>query len=50
MSEVDLCFRAGISRRTLQRIERRDPRYALGLFFELEVLVGVKLFDVDDEP
>lgn len=48
MSEADLCGRAGISRRTLQRIERGDPRCALGLFFELAVLVGVKLIDVDD--
>lgn len=48
MSEDDLAGRAGISRRTLQRIERGDPRCAIGLFFELAVLVGVKLFDMDD--
>lgn len=48
MSEEELAGRAGISRRTLQRIERGDPRCAIGLFFELAVLVGVKLFNADD--
>jgi len=48
MSEEDLAGRAGIARRTLQRIERGDPGCAIGLFFELAVLVGVKLFDADD--
>jgi transcriptional regulator with XRE-family HTH domain len=48
MSEDDLAGRAGITRRTLQRIERGDPRCAIGLYFELAVLVGVKLFETDD--
>lgn len=48
MSEADLAGRAGITRRTLQRIERGDPKCAIGLFFELAVLVGVKLFETDD--
>lgn len=48
MSENDLAGRAGIARRTLQRIERGEPGCAIGLFFELAVLVGVKLFDSDD--
>jgi len=48
MSEEDLAGRAGIARRTLQRIERGDPGCAIGLFFELAVLVGVRLFDIDD--
>jgi DNA-binding XRE family transcriptional regulator len=48
MSEDDLAGRAGIARRTLQRIEHGDPQCAIGLFFELAVLVGVKLFDIDD--
>ncbi|HBA88408.1 MAG TPA: transcriptional regulator [Geobacter sp.] len=48
MPEEDLAGRAGITRRTLQRIERGDPRCAIGLYFELAVLVGVKLFDVGD--
>ncbi|KAB0670306.1 helix-turn-helix transcriptional regulator [Oryzomonas sagensis] len=48
MSEEDLAGRAGIARRTLQRIEHGDPQCAIGLFFELAVLVGVRLFDSDD--
>jgi DNA-binding XRE family transcriptional regulator len=48
MSEDDLAGRAGIARRTLQRIERGDPKCAIGLFFELAVLVGVRLFEIDD--
>lgn len=48
MSEEDLAGRAGIARRTLQRIERGDPGCAIGLFFELAVLVGVRLFDAED--
>lgn len=48
ISEEELAGRAGIARRTLQRIERGDPRCAIGLFFELAVLVGVKLFDAND--
>lgn len=48
MSEDELAGRAGIARRTLQRIERGDPRCAIGLFFELAVLVGIKLFESDN--
>ena len=48
MSEDDLAGRAGIARRTLQRIERGDPQCAIGLFFELAVLVGIKLFEAAD--
>ena len=48
MSEVELAGRAGIARRTLQRIERGDPQCSIGLFFELAVLVGINLFEADD--
>jgi transcriptional regulator with XRE-family HTH domain len=48
MTEEDLAGRAGITRRTLQRIERGDPRCAIGVYFELAVLVGVKLFGFED--
>ena len=41
----DLADRAGISRATLQKIEKGDLTCALGLVFEVAVLVGVKLFD-----
>ena len=44
MTEEDLAGRAGISRRTLQKIERGDLKCELGLVFEVANLVGVKLF------
>jgi DNA-binding XRE family transcriptional regulator len=47
LTEIDLADRAGISRATLQKIEKGDPKCELGLFFEVAILVGVRLFDVD---
>jgi DNA-binding XRE family transcriptional regulator len=44
-SESDLAERGGISRATLQKIEKGYPGCAIGLFFEIAVLVGLKLFD-----
>jgi DNA-binding XRE family transcriptional regulator len=44
MTEEDLAGRAGISRRTLQKIERGDPKCEIGLVFEVANLVGVALF------
>ena len=44
-TEHELADRAGISRATLQKIEKGDLRVAIGLVFEVAVLVGVKLFD-----
>jgi DNA-binding XRE family transcriptional regulator len=44
MTEEDLSGRAGISRSTLQKIERGDPKCEIGLVFEVAFLVGVKLF------
>ena len=46
-SEFDLAERVGVSRQTVQRIERGDPTCALGLVFEAAALVGVPLFDSD---
>ena len=48
MTEEDLSGRAGISRRTLQKIERGDPKCEIGLVFEVANIVGVKLFN-DEE-
>lgn len=48
MTEEDLAGRAGTTRKTLQRIERGDPRCAIGLYFEVAAIVGVKLFETDD--
>lgn len=44
MTEEDLAGRAGISRRTLQKIERGDLKCEIGLVFEVANLVGVQLF------
>lgn len=44
MTEQELSGRAGISRRTLQKIERGDPKCEIGLVFEVANLVGVSLF------
>ena len=44
-NESDLADRAGIARATLQKIEKGHSGCAIGLFFEVAVLVGVKLFD-----
>ena len=49
MTAEDLSGRAGISRRTLQKIERGDLKCEIGLVFEVANIVGVTLFS-DDEP
>ncbi len=47
MTEEELSGRAGISRRTLQKIERGDLKCEIGLVFEVANLVGVSLFGDD---
>ncbi|MFV1984912.1 MAG: helix-turn-helix transcriptional regulator [Thiohalomonadales bacterium] len=47
-SENELADRAGISRATVQKIEKGDLTCAIGLVFETAMLVGVNLFDVDN--
>jgi DNA-binding XRE family transcriptional regulator len=47
LTEIDLADRSGISRATLQKIEKGDPKCELGLYFEVAALVGVKLFEVE---
>lgn len=44
MTEEDLAGRAGISRRTLQKIERGNLKCEIGLVFEVAALTGVSLF------
>lgn len=44
MSETDLAARIGISRSTLQLIEKGNPKVEVGLVFEAAVLLGVPLF------
>jgi len=43
----ELAERAGISLVTLRKVERGDPSVALGTFFDVAVLLGVPLFNVD---
>jgi transcriptional regulator with XRE-family HTH domain len=44
-TEHELAERAGISRTTLQKIEKGDLSVAIGLVFEVATLVGIPLFD-----
>ncbi|MBU2582591.1 MAG: helix-turn-helix domain-containing protein [Alphaproteobacteria bacterium] len=44
----ELADRIGISRATLQRIEKGDLKTALGLYFEAATLLGVTLFTLDE--
>ena len=46
-TEMDLADRAGISRATLQKIEKGDPKCELGLYFEVATIVGVPLFNMN---
>ena len=45
LTESDLADRIGISRATLQKIEKGDPSCEIGFVFEAATLVGVPLFD-----
>jgi DNA-binding XRE family transcriptional regulator len=44
---TELAERAGISRGTVHRIEKGDPKCEAGLVFELACLVGIPLFQSD---
>lgn len=48
-SEANLAERAGISRRTLQKIEAGEMTPAIGLVFEVASLVGVPLFEQESQ-
>lgn len=48
-SEANLAERAGISRATLQKIETGEMSPAIGLVFEVSMLVGVPLFVQDSQ-
>ncbi len=43
----EVADRAGVSRGLLQRIEKGDPKCAIGAVFEVATIVGMKLFDAD---
>lgn len=49
-SEQNLADRVGISRATLQKIEKGEMTCAIGLVFEAAALVGVNLFEQDTYP
>lgn len=46
-TEKNLADRAGISRATLQKIEKGALSCAIGLVFEVATLVGMNLFEQD---
>ena len=48
LTAQELAERIGVSRSTLQRIEKGDPKVEIGLMFEAAAIVGVKLFDADE--
>ena len=48
LTAQELADRVGVSRSTLQRIEKGDPKVEFGLMFEAAAIVGVKLFGADD--
>lgn len=48
-TQTELADRAGVSVRTLTRVEHGDPRVTLGTAFELATLTGVPLFQPDRE-
>jgi DNA-binding XRE family transcriptional regulator len=49
LSESDLADRIGISRTTLQKIEKGSLTCEIGIVLEAAALVGVKLFEVDSK-
>jgi transcriptional regulator with XRE-family HTH domain len=49
-TENGLAERAGISRATLQKIEKGDMSCAVGLVFEVAMLVNIPLFEQDTYP
>lgn len=49
LTAADLAERVGISRGTLQRIEKGDPKVEVGLVFEAATVAGVPLFSEPGE-
>lgn len=48
MTSTELSERAGITRKTLRNIENGEPGTEVGIVFEVAVLVGVRLFDMEE--
>lgn len=49
LTAQELAERVGVSRSTLQRIEKGDPKVEFGLMLEAAAIVGIKLFDEDEK-
>jgi len=48
LTAQELADRIGVSRSTLQRMEKGDAKVEVGLMFEAAAIVGVKLFDAGE--
>ncbi len=48
LTQQQLADHVGVSRATIQKIERGDMRTSIGHVFEVAVRSGVRLFDMDD--
>lgn len=46
-SQKDLAERAGVSPNTLRSVEQGAPTVAIGIFFELALLLGVDLYGTE---
>ena len=49
MTAQELSDRANISRSLLRRIEKGDPSCSIGCFFEVASLLGIALFNKDND-
>jgi transcriptional regulator with XRE-family HTH domain len=49
VTAADLAERARISLMTLRKVERGEPSVAIGIVFEVAVLLGIDLFGTADE-
>ena len=49
MTSQELAERAGVSRPLLSRVEKGDMTVSLGAVFEIVTILGVPLFEEDDE-
>lgn len=49
MTVQELAERAGISRGLVQRIERGDLKCSLGAYFEVATILGIPLFECDED-
>ena len=45
----DLADRVGVSRGTIQRLEKGDLKVEIGIVFEAATIVGVNLFEADEK-